>query len=287
MSSVFDLDLITNAAIQTIRKTQNYIRDSIIADSVSAFEPLMIGRREKPLLTIDLVAERNTAHDLRKKLRPYQLLAIGEESLRDETLDLSAEKKLVVLMDMVDGTDLLERGLSNWCSAMVFYFPPQRRIIASFIGMPEDSVYYATENSRSCRHLFHGREKLVEISGPSNVKSINSAALAFYGQKAANFLSVANHRGFISALQGLNKNSSSTRIYNLAGNPMMMKLIDGHSKIDAVFDIKGQAPHDVVPGAYIAQKANAFFCDLEGKAVDLSNILIRPAQALAFAFGVI
>jgi hypothetical protein len=51
------------------------------------------------------------------------------------------------------------------------------------------------------------------------------------------------------------------RIYNLAGIPMLVKLTDHQVKnaknIDVVFDIHGQNPHDVVPGAYLAKKAGA------------------------------
>ncbi|TDA25606.1 MAG: hypothetical protein DSO00_08510, partial [Archaeoglobi archaeon] len=51
------------------------------------------------------------------------------------------------------------------------------------------------------------------------------------------------------------------RIYNLAGNPVMVKLVDHRIKdargIDAVIEIKGQKPHDMAPGAYIALKGGA------------------------------
>jgi fructose-1,6-bisphosphatase/inositol monophosphatase family enzyme len=278
----FDLDLITQAAVKTIRRTQNFIRDWVSTYPDRSFESLRIGRRKKPLLAVDLIAEDYASHELKTKLKAYDIFTIGEESLSNENLDLSAEKRLVVLMDMVDGTDLLERGLSNWCSAMVVYFPPERRIVASFVGIPDDSVYYATDGdeSRPSRFLFHiaqGRDRLVSIKGPSNIENLKSACLAFYGQKVRNFLSVAAHARFISYLTEIVKADVSARIYNLGGNPMMMKLIDGHG-IDAVFDVEGQAPHDVVPGAFIAQKAKAYFSDLDGNAIDLHQILIRPAD---------
>lgn len=279
----FDLELITKIAIKTIRNVQIFIRDYVIAHPDRAFERGRMGRRQKPLLTIDLVAESNATYELEKKFGASEILPIGEESLSDENLNLSNEKRLVVLMDMVDGTDLLERGLSNWCSAMVFYYPPEQRIIASFVGIPEDSVYYATEEpeSKPRRFLFHvtqGMNRLIDIRGPSNVESLGSASIAFYGQKIKNFLSVARHKEFISHLEKTVTNNGSTRIYNLAGNPMMMKLIDGHTRIDAVFDVGGQAPHDVVPGAYIAQKAQAVFCNFEGNQIDLAKALLRPAD---------
>jgi fructose-1,6-bisphosphatase/inositol monophosphatase family enzyme len=66
---------------------------------------------------------------------------------------------------------------------------------------------------------------------------------------------------------------------------MMMKLIDpicheAHG-IDAVFDVAGQKPHDVVPGAYIALKAGACMRKIDGTTLslaDLENALLRPAD---------
>jgi len=269
----FDLGRIVNAAIRTIREVQISIRDYIIKNPGAAFDPAQLGRRGKPLLTIDLYAEVATQLALYRRLERYNPYAIGEETLRDESLDLSVLSNLVVLMDMVDGTDLLERGLSNWCSALVFYFPPERRILASFVGIPEDGVYFATEDmteqKQPLKRLFYGEPKERSVSGPSNIESLDSASIAYYGQKINNFLSISSHQNFTSHLKSLN--NPKTRIYNLAGNPMMMKLIDGHTKIDAVFDLEGQAPHDVVPGVYIAQKAGAVFCDLSGKSIDLNQ----------------
>lgn len=278
----FDLASIVDAAITTIRKIQIEIQRDVLEDPSSTFEPARIGRRGKQLLAVDLVAERNAARQLRRKLGQYRPFSVGEESLSDPRLDLSDKNTLVVLMDMVDGTDLLARGLGNWCSAMVFYYPPENRIIASFVGLPDDGVYYVTEASaRPVKYRFHGKPKVVPISGPSRVRNLASASIAFYGQKVPNLLSAMGHQRFLISLRRLLKAKGrhlKTRIYNLAGNPMMMRLIDGHVRIDAVFDLEGQAPHDVVPGAFIAQKANAVLSDLQGRSIDLARILRRPAD---------
>jgi fructose-1,6-bisphosphatase/inositol monophosphatase family enzyme len=72
------------------------------------------------------------------------------------------------------------------------------------------------------------------------------------------------------------------RFYNLAGNPMMMRLVDG--SVDIVFDIKGQAPHDVVPGAFIAVKAGAVLAQPTGSPLtlaDLSTSLLQPGSPAA------
>ena len=72
-----------------------------------------------------------------------------------------------------------------------------------------------------------------------------------------------------------------TRIYNLAGMPMMMKMFDsgdGLRRIDAVFDVCGQQPHDMVAGAYIAAKGGATLFDLHGKPINIEQSLLRPAK---------
>jgi hypothetical protein len=71
------------------------------------------------------------------------------------------------------------------------------------------------------------------------------------------------------------------RFYNLAGNPMMVRLADGI--IDVVFDLKGQRPHDVVPGAFIAMMAGALLwdIDLQQSVSDSSsmNKLLHPGSS--------
>ena len=44
-------------------------------------------------------------------------------------------KNITTSIDAVDGTDLVYRGFYNWCTAIFFYIPNER-IIASFVGIP-------------------------------------------------------------------------------------------------------------------------------------------------------
>ncbi|HNR35414.1 MAG TPA: hypothetical protein PKO36_09560, partial [Candidatus Hydrogenedentes bacterium] len=121
--------------------------------------------------------------------------------------------------------------------------------------------------------------------GPSSVTALQEASLSFYGQQPANFMSVAGNRRFAAKLAEFETVKDDSfkrmRIYNLAGNPMMMKLIDGSKRIDAVFDLLGQLPHDMAPGAYIARRAGAILCGLDGRPIleeDLARMLIKPAH---------
>lgn len=280
-----DLDYIVEGALKAISSIDNFIRRAInrnINKSFSAIEHIG-GNRRKRMLLVDALAENAAEDELERKLKFYQLVTLGEESLIDETLDLSREERIVVIMDIIDGTDLLERGLFNWCSAMAFYYPPEKKILASFVARADDNLIYFARDDRdkAFKYPLHGKDELIELVGPSDVRSLQEASIAFYGQKVPNFISIAENKKFLSCLNNLHKQkarSLKTRIYNLAGNPIMMRVIDGYSRIDAVFDLEGQAPHDVVPGAYIAQKANAIFTDIQGNHIDLGEALLRPAD---------
>lgn len=279
----YDIPSIVDGAIKSIRSVQIFIKDYTINYPTKAFDTFE--KKGKRLVRVDALAEGFTEVQLFHKLKQslgYDFISFGEESLYED-LDLSTEERLVILMDMIDGTDLLERELSNWCSAMVFYYPLEQRILASFVARPDDNyIYFASEDSEvAYKCPIRGKGDTKVLRGPSDIRSLDVASIAFYGQKVLNFLSVTTNERFLSGLKKLYEEKGRTlrtRIYNLAGNPMMMRLIDGNPKIDAVFDLEGQAPHDVVPGAYIAQKAKAVFCDLQGKPIDLDKALLRPAD---------
>lgn len=73
-------------------------------------------------------------------------VVFGEESI-DETIDLTGNVNIHMLVDMIDGTDLLERGFSNWCSAAVVFDPRGVTILASYVLMRQEletCMYYAT-----------------------------------------------------------------------------------------------------------------------------------------------
>ena len=298
-----DLPRLVKAAIGTIHEVQSQIASQIHGDPIGALKRMSDPETGKLALIIDLVAEQFGGSGLLRKLgvEREQLFYLGEERLggKDaDKIDLAGEHRLVVLVDMVDGTDLVERGLSNWCSAMVFYQPAEesgKKIIAAFVGIPEDGVYYATRQTTQARkHRFHVRQgqprdiPLPNISAQPEV-GIADASICFYGQQVANLSWVTDppNRKFLAGLKKLlnqhtqQKKKLGTRIYNLAGMPMMMKMFDsgdGLRRIDAVFDVCGQQPHDMVAGAYIARAAGAVLSDLNGAEVDLEQSLLRPAK---------
>lgn len=271
--------LITRAALATLEIVHGVIRDAARLDSTAAFETVKIGDREKRALVVDIVAERLAALELSRRLKKLKPVILGEESLRDENLDLSNETHLIALLDMVDGTDLFERGLGNWCSAAAFFLPAERRILGAFVAVPEGDIYFWTVDT-PMPQKFNIKTRTTEpICGPSHVRAISEASIAFYGQKIVNL-----NAGSSQLAHALNQNlldqNRATRIYDLAGIPMMMKVVDrgGHKRIDAVFEVLGQNPHDVVPGAVIAQRAGATVLGLDGAPLDLASALLRPAD---------
>lgn len=182
---------------------------------------------------------------------------------------------------MVDGTDLLARGLANWCSAMVFYRAGE--ILAGFVALPNEAIYFhAPDYGREAFKLVPGRgQSPMRVRGPRRDATLSNASLCFYGQKPRNFRLVAQGARFVQMLEEMESEVATTRLYNLGGNPMMIRLIDGNVPVDAVFDIEGQLPHDVVPGAFIAAAAGASVQGIDGTALDLAASLRRPAHSSA------
>ena len=245
-----------------------------------------------------LVVDYDAEHTFREKFRQYRdsmfrgVKIRGEESLKKET-DFKDEEGLVALVDMVDGTDLLERNLSNWCSAAVFFDPRKAKkdesiIRAACVGLPSGKIYYTQANINEVRYdqvLRHDRgHRSGSANGVSSIRKLENASICFYGQKPNSLLRVAETElfSYLAKKQDerdAKKKESETaesvlaykekeiRVYTLSGIPMMMKLIDHQvrdaANIDVIFQLGGQYPHDAVPGLYIARKGGAFILNLK------------------------
>ncbi len=271
------------------------------------------GHEKRAIAAVDLIAEWSFRTLVAKDFDGEKnVVVLGEESIQTET-DLSNETRICMLVDMIDGTDLLERGFSNWCSAIaVFRVRPQNRIEGAFVVRRSErhysgaAVYYATSASpgafmREISRDRGGRLQMGEqiaLSGPEKNKNkrLQDASVCTYVQRSNKILRLLElsekHPQMYSRLvawlrsmeQEDRKRRSSMerglgfRFYSLAGNPMIARLAEG--VVDVVFEADGQHPHDVVPGAYIALKAGADMIDLaNGRAIteeDLAEKLIRP-----------
>lgn len=269
--------------------------------------------QNKNALVVDYDAENN----FREKFKEYRnamfrgVKVRGEESIKEGT-DFHDEEGLVALVDMVDGTDLLERNLSNWCSAAVFFEPDRGKkgepiIRAACVGLPSGKIYYAHANIKEVRYeqfLRHDhRYRPGKAKGISSIRRLENCSICFYGQKPSSLIRVAETQLFTYLGQKektrvdkkKEKNASGSivvdkekeiRVYTLSGIPMMMKLIDHQVKeaanIDVIFQLGGQYPHDAVPGLYIAKKGGAFILNLktseEMTDTELEQGLLRPGH---------
>ena len=247
-----------------------------------AFRDLQIEPHGKRAKRIDLAAEDDFSSVLRRSdgRRFADIKVSGEE--RRTSLETSGG--IVALVDAIDGSDLFERGVGNWCSAVLFFDPGRpsgERIIASFVAIPEPflRIYYArTDGDRAWVHA----EGTRQVAGPSEERRLSDATLCFYGQKATRLRDFADS----PLLRTIAAQQGHFRTYNLAGNPMLVRLVDCHSEvargIDAVVEIgKGQKAHDFVAGAYIAKKGGAQLVKLDGSEwtyEDLEDVLLVPGD---------
>lgn len=230
----------------------------------------------KDCLEIDLDAEQKFRFFTKSLGFPIEVN--GEEDIIDG-LDLTKKDSICVLVDMVDGTDLLERGLHNWCASAVFYHPrlaEGTRIIAAFIALPGPKVYTATRYTDT--ELTLSATDTRRIEGPDQSVTIDNASICFYGQKVGRLNASVANPFFSRAPQYAN-----LRLYTLAGMPMITKICDPlkiASNIDAVFELIGQKPHDVVPGAFIAMRSGCTIINLDtGDPItqaELENSLLKP-----------
>jgi fructose-1,6-bisphosphatase/inositol monophosphatase family enzyme len=276
------------AGLHATRSVFYDVSADVNADPDSAFEELHIGKRKKKAIGVDHIAETTFKRAL-YQFRSHRFSTIkvhGEESLRNEKLDLHADHRILALVDAIDGSDLMERGLGNWCTATVFFEPTAlsgKRILAAFVGLPSGDIYYAFEGGNTAFVKPRGREPVRELRLRRRTGSIRKASICFYGQKVKNFLPSAEYlRKKLGASQ---TKFDDLRLYNLGGIPMMIRMIDKRSEtgrgIDAVFEVVGQKPHDVVAGAYLAMKAGAVMLLENGSKIrkqDLEEILLKPAS---------
>lgn len=264
--------------------------------------------KAKVMLQVDKEAENICARLLVKRFGEDNVRVLGEEALwKFKDLDLSTqhvegygdrvrvvaggETRLTAIVDMIDGSDLIERDFGNWCSALVFFLPSDHpQILFSLVHHADGSIYGADEMGAFLIPV--GAQKdapLIPLKGPE-VRELDGAykrttldsavqiAICYYGQKHSHFATLP-----AELLEWAQNNAARDRLrfYNLGGNPMMCRLANGEN-VHAVFEHVGQFPHDAVPGAYIAMKAGAILAELSGQIFDadaLASYLMMPSGA--------
>lgn len=234
------------------------------------------------MLFIDKAAEKMLVNILNKIFSDsYEVAIYGEESLAlappIETGNIGRfspktqkKEKLMFLLDAVDGTDLYAKNLGNWCTAILVYTDKEKKILGSFVGLPSGTVYFSTDDIDGvAKKPIEGSIAAIPNLDPRGNRHIT---ISWYGQKANKFLSLARHKKFISFLRRQGP-KSNFRILNIAGIPLMMRLIDGRVPVDVVVELYGQQPHDMIAGAYLVKKARGMLTDLNGKDLDFARYL--------------
>jgi fructose-1,6-bisphosphatase/inositol monophosphatase family enzyme len=268
---------LAEAGVFAIRQTLRRIIREFEDDPNTAVRQTIDAETKKRAIDVDLIADREFATQFRHYDggRYTGVIVTGEER-PGETGLAAGPFGTYVLVDALDGSDLAERGLANWCSAVVFFdvAPSSAKIRAAVVGMPPNHVYFATDEDPRVRVyrnlpdlegrvLAHLGLEAEEVTGLPPERALSDASLYFYGQKVARLVEFAR-RPLLE--DGRNMECENLRIYNLGGIPMLVRMCDHQVKrargVDAVFELSGQKPYDVVPGLFFALKLGATVLDL-------------------------
>jgi len=294
---------IVREGIAWLHKCYGVVRNKFLEHSTSD-----VTHKKRLAADIDLEMDYEVQLHTRRDSRFASIRFLGEEDLDPEHIvDLEAEENTCVLVDALDGSDLYERGIGNWCSAVIFFTPrhsAEKRIRAAIVGLWTGEIYVADDDlssevmvitpnefkykqdednwNRIIAELKPGERR--KLRGRSDVKTLLDASICFYGQKIEKLRKTVGHHGWDSSkFKTSEKHRLVPRVYNLAGIPMILKLIDKPSKsgsgIDLVMELEGQQPHDVVSGAFIAKRAGATVVDLSNKEITyeaLGKALLKP-----------
>ena len=164
---------LAEAGVFAIRQTLRRIIREFEDDPNTAVRQTIDAETKKRAIDVDLIADREFATQFRHYDggRYAGVIVTGEERPGDSAVD--GPFGTYVLVDALDGSDLAERGLANWCSAVVFFevSGSAAKIRAAVVGMPPNHVYFATDEDprvRVYRNLpdLEGQFLLTSLSRP-------------------------------------------------------------------------------------------------------------------------
>jgi len=252
------------------------------------------GKDENNITTVlDKFVQRIFEDEIRsfREVNGLPIKILGEEI--KSQVDMETFEGVVAFIDPIDGTDLVFRGFGNWCLALLFFYPKERRIIASFVGLSTHELFYATESGvwREIRPKTFEENDEVErrkrISVARDLEKparLEQAIICFYGQKAKYFNAFAQQPKIKALLTEFEKRSESEvidmRLYNFGGNPMIAKVASGD--VDIVIGLFPQKVYDVIPAAYIARQAGALVTDLNGESIDFAEKLKKYEERVSY-----
>lgn len=268
---------------EIIGNLHTYI-DDLLANMNNPFHTAEIRETGNTYKLIDKAAERHLVGRFDDLSDTYgeDIEIVGEERL--DVYDTS-DSDVAVLFDTIDGTDLLERNLGNWCTSIIVFNTNSNNILGAYVGLSDGDTFFTIDEDIASRsdHL-HARGKYsfrkdeIIDSFENNINKnvdLSESSICMYGQKFSKIEVLRSYTSTRKSQEWIEKNSSNARFYNLAGNPMMVKMVEGD--IDIVFELDGQHPHDVAPGAYIAKNFGATCVDLDGNTIE-SEMIANPEQ---------
>ena len=145
---------LAEAGVFAIRQTLRRIIREFEDDPNTAVRQTIDAETKKRAIDVDLIADREFATQFRHYDggRYASVVVTGEERPGDSD-SLDGPFGTYVLLDALDGSDLAERGLANWCSAAVFFEVARStaKIRAAVVGMPPNHVYFATDDDPRVR----------------------------------------------------------------------------------------------------------------------------------------
>ncbi|BBB64227.1 hypothetical protein UNDKW_5954 (plasmid) [Undibacterium sp. KW1] len=263
-------------------------------------------RTGKSGLRIDNGAEDEIRSVLELKLG-NKIVIIGEESLvSTDTImtNLVPHGSIAALIDPIDGTDLLELGIENWCCAGILFDPHVPAILGSVIAQANGDIFFASTSDPDAKvwatKAGDSNETIIsrKMRGPGTCKEFNESVISFYGQKINAFRSLSKFPKLEEKFTQMEKAPPPNfRLHTLSGNPMMVRLADRAKMkdgkntckgIDLLFSLRDQFLHDVVPGMFIAMKAGAHAYLLDGTPITytmLAEKLLQPGTRMKYVLS--
>jgi hypothetical protein len=295
-----------DVAVHAIRKTVEKAMDDLQSENPSVFDSTIRRGRETNFEKLHLESYFGT------EVRSFanstygsstEFCIFGDESpseldrrLRDHPNATFAR------VDALDGRDLFQRKIGNWCCASSFFVKHSalgERIKAVAVGVPngggvkifsavqgEAGIRVTAARSKTDRPIvFKGQH-----SSPWGRDTIQDSVICCVGQKRDSFLSLCDSNLVSEVGKWSESEGNRFRIYNLGGMPMIMRLLEGrreHAKgyeasgVDAVFGVYGSKSYDVVPGVYLAQRFGATVLNHDKSRVridQLEEMLLNPTE---------
>ena len=189
------------------------------------------------------------------------------------------EEDLIVLIDPVDFTESAKLGIEG--ATLVSIFSQRKGVLVSVVvDLFRDIVFSRQAGRPSFAQKFvfnqdpassktNKDELKISLGSPINLflsdqTSLNGATLNIFTGKPSRMLLAG-----IRAQRIFDRDTGVKTNHSVGGSVAMARLAEG--VYDATIEVRGYRPWDFIPGAFIADGANAVVIDLEGNEIDFGN----------------